>query len=356
MKHLLAILIIFTPVRALAANTVVVVLDDFRYDDVARVPALQQLAASGTQYIHASPAYTLCTPSRVSILTGQLPVHHGVRVNDPSNFDQSTTYAPWLQSAGVYTGLIGKYVNKMRKLPHDPPGWDVYEPLPKMNAYGANGQTDVLASQLKDFIEKAPEPFHLYFAPVAPHGPLNGPDWCAPTSFPEIPQPESYVALPGIERRWEQRISSLCGLDFLIDQLVSLLDARGVLDETTIIVTSDQGFHLGEHGEIGKLTLYEEVVHVPFIVVGPGFPAGSVDTRVVSLVDVAPAIAKLHGAVVPHEIDGRDFVNGKRRMFAPLDDDNCTGKRRPHEKIFSCDGGPRLHFDLISDPFEMRPF
>ncbi len=356
MKHLLAALLLaLAPSAAGATNTVVVVLDDFRYDDVARVPALQELAATGTSYTNASPAYTLCTPSRVSILTGLFPKNHGVRTNDPAHLDQSKTYATWLQAAGVHTGLIGKYMNKMRNLPHDPPGWDVYEALPKMNSYGL-GQTDVLAAQLKDFIEKAPEPFHLYFAPVAPHGPLNGPDWCAPTSFPEIPQPESYVALPGIEKRWEQRISSLCGLDFLLDQLVNLLDARGVLDETTIIVTSDQGFHLGEHGEVGKLTLYEEVVHVPFIVVGPSFPAGSVNTRVVSLVDIAPTITKLHDAAVPTGLDGRDILNSRRRLFAPLDDDNCTGKRKPHEKIFSCDGGPKLHFDLTVDPYEMRPF
>lgn len=356
MKHLLLILTLLTPAPAFATNTVLVVLDDFRYDDTARVPALQELAQAGTTYTNASPAYTLCTPSRVSILTGLLPKNHGIRMNDPSTFDQSTTYAPWLQSAGVYTGLIGKYVNKMRKLPHDPPGWNVYEPLPKMNSYGADGQTDVLAAQLKDFIENAPEPFHLYFAPVAPHGPLYGPDWCAPTSFPPMPHPESYVEIPGIEKRWRQRISSLCGLDFLIDQLVALLNDRGVLDDTTIIVTSDQGFLLGEHGEDGKLALYEEVVHVPFIVVGAGFPAGSVNTRVVSLVDIAPTIARLHGVTTPAGLDGRDIVASKRRMFAPLDDDNCTGKRRPHEKIMSCDGGPKVRYDLIADPYEMRPF
>lgn len=355
MKRLLLTLALLIPAPALATNTVVVVLDDFRYDDVARVPALQELAASGTSYVNAAPAYTLCTPSRVSILTGLLPKNHGVRSNDPTDFDQSRTYAPWLQAAGVHTGLIGKYVNKMSKLPSTPPGWDTYEPLPKMSTYGT-AQTDVLAAQLKGFIEEAPEPFHLYFAPVAPHGPLNGPDWCAPKTFPEMPKPISYVEMPGIEKRWRQRISSLCGLDFLIDQLVALLNDRGVLDDTTIIVTSDQGFLLGEHGENGKLALYEEVVHVPFIVVGAGFPAGSVNTRVVSLVDIAPTIARLHGVTAPAGLDGRDIVASKRRMFAPLDDDNCTGKRRPHEKIMSCDGGPKVRYDLIADPYEMRPF
>lgn len=355
MKRLLLTLVLLIPAPAFATNTVLVVLDDFRYDDVARVPALQDLAQAGTSYVNASPAFTLCTPSRVSILTGLLPKRHGVRTNDPSSFDQGKTYAPWLQAAGVHTGLIGKYVNKMDRLPSEPPGWDVYDPLPRMNEHGLE-QTDVLAGQLKGFIEKAPEPFHLYFAPVAPHGPLHGPSWCAPTTFPEMPEPVSYVAVPDIEKRWRQRISSLCGLDYLLDQLVVLLDARGVLDDTVIIVTADQGFHLGEHGEVGKHTLYEEVVHVPLIVVGPGFPAGSVNKRVVSLVDLAPTIAALHGAVVPTDLDGRDMLTGKRRTSAPLDDDNCTGKRRPNRKVMACDGRPKVYYDLIADPYEMRPF
>lgn len=101
------------------------------------------------------------------------------------------------------------------------------------------------------------------------------------------------------------------------DQLVRLwatLDAQGLTDNTLVIVTSDHGELLGDHGLWMKGPFhYEQLARVPFLAMGPGIAPSAVTDDLVSLVDVAPAVLNAAGiAFEGSDMDGIDFASGRR--------------------------------------------
>src|SRR5581483_11690333 len=81
------------------------------------------------------------------------------------------------------------------------------------------------------------------------------------------------------------------------------------LDNTYIVFTSDNGFHLGQHRlPAGKQTAYETDIHLPLLVRGPGVPAGAHVTALAGNVDLAPTFAALGGATMADNPDGRSLV------------------------------------------------
>lgn len=86
--------------------------------------------------------------------------------------------------------------------------------------------------------------------------------------------------------------------------------ASGQLDNTYIVFASDNGYHMGQHRMLsGKGTAYEEDIHVPLIVRGPGVPAGVVRGEMTSMVDLAPTLAEIAGAALPVTPDGRSLLS-----------------------------------------------
>lgn len=357
----LALSVLGTAAAACAAprpNILLVVLDDARADEIRFLPTVQDLAARGTSYQRTFAAYSLCAPSRASILSGNGPARTGVRDNHGRDFDPTSTIAVWLHDTGYATGLAGQYLNKGPGSGWPkPPGWDFWRPTRTHSDYGREWPT-ILGGHAAEFIESAgPNPWFLYLAPTAPHGPVPGPEGVCDGPFPPLPQPPNFdFALLGSTletKRWPQRLSSLCGIDILIRGVVSVLEERGELDNTVIVVTSDQGYSLGERGEIGKMTLFEEVVRIPLVIAGPGFSAGVESRRIVSNVDIAPTLAGIAGASHP-PIEGRSILTGDERNYAPIETSSCTGKRRARTKVTWC-GDVTRTFDLIADPFEVSP-
>jgi arylsulfatase A-like enzyme len=99
-------------------------------------------------------------------------------------------------------------------------------------------------------------------------------------------------------------------VDRLAGELLAMLDARGLAVRTIVVLASDHGQELDDHGgyTYGH-TLYDEIVRVPLIVAGPGVTAAgrAVDTPV-SLIDLAPTLAALAGAALPAEAEGLSLV------------------------------------------------
>src|SRR5215217_8257319 len=164
-------------------NIILLVLDDMRADDLAMMPAVQELlVAQGTNFSNFFATAPGCAPARASILRGQYPHNHGVRRSDGDlgGFDrfftlghEQSTVATWLQDAGYRTALIGKYLNGY---PNDvspagvpatyvPPGWDEWagvtrEPYlnlqinenGRLSGYKEQYATDVLAAEVMTFV------------------------------------------------------------------------------------------------------------------------------------------------------------------------------------------------------------
>lgn len=98
-------------------------------------------------------------------------------------------------------------------------------------------------------------------------------------------------------------------VDRILGNLVTTLQASGQFDNTYIVFASDNGFHLGQHRlPPGKQTAYEEDIHVPMVIRGPGIAAGAVNHELVANIDLAPTFAAIAGAAVPDFVDGRSIM------------------------------------------------
>jgi arylsulfatase len=104
---------------------------------------------------------------------------------------------------------------------------------------------------------------------------------------------------------YRQRLRSLQALDEMVDALITRLEESGQAENTYIIYTADNGFHIGQHRmPPGKSSGYEEDIHVPFYIRGPGIPKGKTDDSVTTHIDLAPTFFQLAGIPLREDFDG----------------------------------------------------
>jgi N-acetylglucosamine-6-sulfatase len=347
-------------------NIILLVLDDMRADDLAMMPAVQELlVAQGTNFTNFFATAPGCSPARASIFRGQYPHNHSVLRSDGKlgGFErfytrghEQSTVATWLQDAGYRTALIGKYLNGYQSdefpagasATYVPPGWDEWagvtrEPYFKLQVNengrvvqyaGANEySTDVLAAKALAFVEQSAQrdaPFFLYLAPRAPHGtPEFAPRHATAFADVSAPRPPSFneadvndkpawmQAIPQLTEQqihevdayYVARLRTLLAVDEMVASLLDTLGTSGMLEHTYILLTSDNGYHLGEHRIVqAKGSPYEESIRIPLVVRGPGVPAGQTISALASLVDLAPTFAAWADAAIPDFVDGRSLV------------------------------------------------
>ena len=184
-------------------NVVVVMTDDQRIGDLSVMHKTRRLLKhGGTTFTNSFVTFSLCCPSRVTLLTGQYAHNHGVVANDPPHggypayrrkVNQKHTLPVYLHRAGYRTGLVGKFLNSYgvanpRQIPR---GWDSWQALTMgtehfMYGYTLNSngrlrrrdgspsdyQTDVLSRRADRFVRQSSHrrrPFFLLFATGAPH-------------------------------------------------------------------------------------------------------------------------------------------------------------------------------------------
>jgi len=202
----------------------------------------------------------------------------------------------------------------------------------KLRKYG-NAPTDfindVLTAHATSIISTATAPFFLEFASYSPHTPApvamrnrgshagsviprtaayNSRGIDEPAWLREVPAITA-KRLANLDQIWTRRLESSESLADSYDALVAQLKASGHSQDTLIIVTSDNGYHLASHRlPSGKQTPYREDSVVPAVLIGPGIKPGGVISQMTSTVDLAPTIAQLQGVQPPGWIDGRSLL------------------------------------------------
>lgn len=350
-------------------NIVLVLADDLDLllDTIDTMPNLQALLTDqGMTFSNFFVPDPLCCPARASLLTGRYLHNHRVYTNLPPSggfqtafelgLDQAT-FATALRDAGYRTALIGKYLNgypNADDLTYIPPGWDEWFSPTTSTAYGSynyqvndNGVlvnygdapqdyiTDILAQRAVRFITETvttlpPAPFFELVSVYAPHSPSVPaprhaglfPDAQVPRTpnFNEAdmsdkpPHMQNYPSLTitdtlALDTDYRLRLRSMQAVDELLVRLVNTLAETGQLDNTYIIFTSDNGLHLGQHRMLeGKGSPYEEDIRVPFIVRGPGVPAGPTRNEPAGLIDLAPTFAEIAGTALAVPSDGSSLL------------------------------------------------
>ncbi|MEW9552112.1 sulfatase [Nonomuraea sp. NPDC050783] len=410
-------------------NIVLIVADDLEAGTLAYFPNIsRQLVRQGASFERFFVTNSWCCPSRASILRSQYVHSHGVLTNTApeGGFDrfhalglERSTIGTWMRAAGYRTALMGKFLNHYPGRgvaeTYVPPGWDEWA-VPVTNLYdeygyrlNENGRltehgwsqedylSDVLADKSRAFIRASGKPFFLYLTPIAPHNPAN-PAWRHEEAFPLVTAartpsfnqvdvsreplwlrsllPLSQEQIDQVDERHRARLRAMLGVDDLVGAVVEALRESGHLDDTYILFTSDNGFHLGTHRLAqGKTTPFEEAIRIPLVVRGPGVRAGSTIGQMGATVDLAPTIAELGGARVPGFAEGRSLVPllkgrkpGRWRHNALIEFNRPANRasarqtpvpgykalRTEHHTYVRYDTGEKQLYDLRTDPYQLQ--
>ncbi|OQE44203.1 hypothetical protein PENCOP_c002G03337 [Penicillium coprophilum] len=281
-------------------------------------------------------------------------------------------YLPvWMQQAGYDTYYTGKLMNGHSLENYNSPypagfnGSDfVLDPYTYdyMNAtyqrnhenpenYLGRHTTQVLREKAMGFLDDAlagERPFFMTVTPIAPHSNMNGtygggagpmwmdepipeehhkhlfPDAKVPRTAnfnPKHPTGVSWIqdlpyrnqsVIDYNDHYYRQRLRALQGVDELVDNLITRLEKSGKINNTFIIYTSDNGFHISQHRlPPGKTCGFEEDIRVPFMMRGPGIPENHVEDSVTTHIDIAPTLFQLAGLHLRSDFDGTPMPTSK---------------------------------------------
>jgi arylsulfatase A-like enzyme len=165
--------------------------------------------------------------------------------------------------------------------------------------------------------------------------------------------------------KWQQAVqgylASISFADTMVGEIIAALDRSGRADNTIIVLWADHGYQLGQKDHLGKETLYEEVTHVPFIVVAPGITIpGSSTNEVVSTQSIYATLTELAGLERPAHVDGTSLVPLLQNPDMAWDDvaittygpyGNFTVRDDRYRYIVYADGQEEL-YDHDNDPNE----
>jgi N-acetylglucosamine-6-sulfatase len=339
-------------------NIVFILTDDLSMNLLRFMPELAEVRKQGTTFTNYFVTDSLCCPSRSSIFTGKLPHNTGVFKNTGqdggyeafnAHGNVSQTFAVALQKVGYKTAFLGKYLNGYMPAKAGPaPGWDEWDVagngyknfdynLNQNGAvvpYGSDPQaylTDVLSKLGRDFIRKSgSNPFLIEIATFSPHAPYvpaprdanefpglqyprtpafaARPDTTAPPWLKSIPELEPQK-LNHMRHAFRMRAQSVLSIGKMIKDIRALLAELGEDNNTYIVFSSDNGYHMGEYSlRPGKMTPFDTDINVPLIVMGPGVRKGVVVDDIVENIDLNPTFVDLAGAVPPGTPDGHSLV------------------------------------------------
>jgi len=342
-------------------NVLLITLDTLRADHVGAygstrgtTPAIDALAARGVRFAEAGSTVPLTLPSHATILSGALPLHHGLRNNGLGSFPEDRpTLATLLSDRGYRTAaFVGAFVLDHRfglnrgfslyddEIPRDPTLGDHLE---------AERRADLVVERALTWLAaKDARPFFAWVHLYDPHAPYTPPE----------PFRSRFAASP-----YDGEIAFA---DQQVQRLLAALEQSGEREKTIVVVTGDHGESLGEHGEqTHGLLLYEPTLRVPLVVSAPGLLDPHVVRTPVSLADVTPTLAGL--MELPFApADGRDLSASLRDRKEPAAADlyaeteypalfgwsGLTAMRHGNYKLIS--SSERELYDLGRDPREDR--
>jgi arylsulfatase A-like enzyme/predicted negative regulator of RcsB-dependent stress response len=323
-------------------NLLLVTIDTLRADrldsygsSLGLTPTLDSLAREGVRFAVARAHVPLTLPSHATIFTGRYPP--GTRVHDngaaPLNVS-IPTLATVLKSSGYQTAaFVGAFVLDARFGLNR--GFDVYDDRMMGNSATlevVQRTAEQVLAPAADWILRAPstQAPGTQAPGTSARAPGTAPGTPAPAPSTQHPAPgtqlratspwfawihlydphEPYAAPEPYRSRYaaDAYAGEVAYADAALGSFLTTLRARGALDRTIIVATSDHGEALGDHGEqTHGLFAYESTLRVPLIVRGGPFKPSvvNVPTR---LVDVMPSLLDLLGAAAPSDMDGRTFL------------------------------------------------
>jgi len=387
---------------------------------VIQTPTLDSLAADGILYRNAYSPSPVCVPARRSLHTGLTPRSHGDRCFRPDlPLPPVPTLAQAFRDAGYQTSAVGKIhvtlparnrIGFEEMLLNDESRsargqLDDYELFlgdqgyPGAEVNHGTGNNEYLwrswhlpehlhvtnwttREMVRQIVRRDPtRPAFWYCSYSAPHPPL-----VPPQSYLDLYREEEIdgvvtgdwgeellrgcqtVAANSGAMPWQNRpeqvrkirrafYAACTQIDHQLRLVLGTLREQGVLDQTTILFTSDHGDMLGNHGLWRKRVMYEGSANIPMLLVpamGSGPGGGVRDHRLAGIEDVMPTLLELAGVPVPDSVEGRSLVSGVERDFYFSEDSEGVAatrmiRDRRYKLIYYAEGNRRQLFDLETD-------
>lgn len=291
-------------ISAPGAPVFIISIDTLRADHLAafgykgvETPAIDAICADGILFRNAYSHVPLTFPSHVTMLTGVLPADSGVRNNIGYRFDSTkhATVPQLLKERGYATGAaVSAFVLRGDTGLRD--AFDFYDDAMEMQESKPIGYIERSGSASEAVAESwidahRAEPVFFLLHLFEPHAPY------------EPPEPyKSRFALP-----YDGEIATA---DAIVGKFIQYLKRNGLYDKALILLMSDHGEGLGDHGEQEHgIFLYREELHVPLIVKLPGsaMRRSTVDAPV-QLIDILPTITSVTGVATPKQAKGTSLL------------------------------------------------
>lgn len=290
-------------------NVVWIIVDDMSanfacYGETSiKTPNVDRLAAEGTLFRRAFVTAPVCSPCRSALITGMYQTsigahnHRSGRGREKIHLPEGVQPVPALfQQAGYYTA-IGGFNAKGKQL-----GKTDYNFEWNQTIYDGNDWSN----------RRADQPF---FMQVQLHGGKyrEGAKWLesARKAFGTLTSPNAvhlppyYPNDPVILDDWARYLDAVRYTDLEVGQVIDRLEKEGILDQTYVIFMTDHGI---SHAR-GKQFLYDEGIHVPLIIRGPGIPKGVVRDDFAQQIDLVPTSLALAKLPVPKSVQGRNLFD-----------------------------------------------
>ncbi|MBN1765652.1 MAG: sulfatase-like hydrolase/transferase [Sedimentisphaerales bacterium] len=305
----------FTLIR----NVVLISIDTCRSDYLScygyprqTTPNIDAVAHEGILFKNVFTPAPVTLPAHSSMLTGTIPPYHGVRYNQNYRLVESNvTLAEVLKEEGFTTGaVVGSFIlNRKFGIIQ---GFDYYndtfeEEIKNRDLFSERRGEEVTRFGTRWLQENRDKRFFLFLHYYDPHTDYNP------------PEPYRWQFSRNSSSKREELNNLYAGevayTDYCIGQLINTLKELGVYDDTLLIITSDHGEMLGEHGEEEHgYFIYQSAVKVPLILKIPDRIRPRVIDRPVSLLDIVPTVCGLLGIDYPPQVSGMDLY---RTVIAP---------------------------------------
>ncbi len=323
---------------------------------IVQTPNIDGLAARGTRFENAFVSHSICWVSRTTILTGLTGRSYGTQGNHELARPEAveTLYSDILRDNGYRTGYFGKWHAKMPKGYNPDAHFDEFEAIGRNPFYkempdgSLRHETEVIVDKGIEFVQSQPKgkPFALnmwfnachaedkdrrpgigHFAwPRAVDGMYEDTEMYRP----KLDDPAIFEALPSFlqttinrERyfwRWNTEekyqtnmrayLRMVSGIDGAIGRFMTALEDAGLADNTIVVYSADNGYHMGNRGLAGKWSHFEESLRVPLIVCDPRVEEsqrGQVTNALALNLDLPSTFLDWAGAEIPERYQGHSL-------------------------------------------------
>ena len=399
-------------------NILFLFTDDQRFDTIHALGNEHIITSNIDSFVNNGTAFTnayfmgaslvagVCMPSRAMLMTGRTLFH--LEGNGHRLPPEHVTLPETLRKAGYTTFHTGKWHNDKQSFARSFTtadkiffgGMSSHYKVP-INDFDPNGvfpredqyfvtdkhSTELYADTAVSFLTnyKDNKPFFMYVAFQSPHDPRHMPKQYLDMYDPDkLPLPKNFLPSHPFDfgeanhrdeklERWprtpekiRRHTADYYGFitytDAEIGRILNALKQTGQYDNTIIIFAGDNGLAVGRHGLMGKQNIYDHSVHIPFVMCGPGIPAGKRSEALCYLLDIFPTLCDLTDVKIPGSVDGISLapvIRGKKEntrdsLFYAFKNFQ-RGVRTERWKLIKYNVFGEHHtqlFDIRSDPWE----